>query len=149
MSVDFELLAERFRHDAESNQVWLRYLTEKGIGEPDMSVFAHILSGQEAWYRRCMGFEVWEMPNVPATVEAIQDLQVRWQEVLSARSDDPLIHYHRLDRTPGHLRLSQIAFHVLDHGTYHRGELRGLCRARGDEDFPETGLSAFYLRSNS
>ncbi|MFX6823282.1 DinB family protein [Acinetobacter baumannii] len=34
--------------------------------------------------------------------------------------------------------VESIVLHVANHGTYHRGELRGLCRAAGWEDFPET-----------
>ena len=36
-----------------------------------------------------------------------------------------------------------MAHHVLNHGTYHRGHLRGLAYAEGWDDFHDTDYSAW------
>lgn len=139
----FAQLSEMFDYDRWANEQWLAFLTRKNIGDPDQKVFQHILGAQEIWYLRCLGTPPTSMPEFPVTQEKLRELSAHWKTFLEVRDDDPLIHYHRFNGDPGHLRLSQIAQHVVNHGTYHRGELRGLCLARGDEDFPETDFAAY------
>jgi uncharacterized damage-inducible protein DinB len=40
--------------------------------------------------------------------------------------------------------IGEIAHHVINHGTYHRGHLRGLCDAAEFTEFPDTDLIKFY-----
>jgi uncharacterized damage-inducible protein DinB len=40
--------------------------------------------------------------------------------------------------------VSDIAAHVVNHGTYHRGQLRERAEADGLDDFPETDLILFF-----
>ena len=141
---EFELLAQAFEFDAWANRQWLEYLDSTSADETDRAIFGHLLGVEELWYRRCLGEAVPAVPSVPQTRETIDDLLQKWVSVLQNRSDNPLIHFHRFNGEPMHQRVSRIAWHVIDHGTYHRGELRGLCRARGVEDFPETGLFIFH-----
>lgn len=140
-----ERLVEDFEYDAWANRQWLQHLNSKALGDPDMGIFRHILAAQETWCQRCNGL----MPEWPPAVEtseaAITDLNERWISLLKGRSDDPVIAYKRYTGEPQQLRMSQIARHVVDHGAYHRGELRGLCRARNEEDFPETGRVIYFL----
>jgi len=144
MASEFEILVEGFHFDKWANNRWLQYLDEKGLGAPDREIFRHMLSAQDLWHERCLGVEVTKMPHVEVDEPTIQQLNARWLKLLMAHEDDPVFHFKRLDGEQQHQRLSRIARHVLDHGTYHRGELRGLCRARGHEDFPETGLYLFH-----
>lgn len=143
MKVPFQILSQGFDYDLWANRLWFDYLTKKGKGDLDLKVFQHILAAQEIWYLRCLGTPPTAMPDFIPTPEKLVELNHSWKTFLEVRDDDPLIHYHRLNGDPGHLRLSQIAHHVLNHGTYHRGELRGLCRARGEEEFPETDYAGF------
>lgn len=145
MTDTIEILIDGFDYDMWANRSWFAYLKEKGLDDPDMAIFAHMLGAQEIWSRRVEGVPPTSMPKFAPSEDKILELHKEWTSHLQSRSDDPLIHYKRFDGSPQHLRLSQIARHVIDHGTYHRGELRGLCRARNAEDFPETGLAAYYL----
>lgn len=43
--------------------------------------------------------------------------------------------------------VEQIALHVINHGTYHRGHLRGLAESEGLDDFNDTDL-ILYFREN-
>jgi uncharacterized damage-inducible protein DinB len=140
----FTFLGQEFDYDLWANRQWLDFLTRKMVGDPDSKVFQHILSAQEIWYQRCLGTSLTAMPTFPPTHEKMAELNGQWKTVLEAREDDPLIHFHRTTGEPGHMRLSQIAQHVVNHGTYHRGELRGLCLSRADGDFPETDLAGFF-----
>lgn len=42
------------------------------------------------------------------------------------------------------ISLGELAHHVLNHGTYHRGHLRGLAEAQGLEDFPDTDSVKYF-----
>jgi uncharacterized damage-inducible protein DinB len=143
MKAVFAHLSQGFDYDLWANRQWLDFLTRKGIGDPDRKIFQHILGAQEIWYLRCLGTPPSAMPEFEATHDKMTELNGQWKTFLEVREDDPLIHYHRFNGDPGHLRLTQIAQHVVNHGTYHRGELRGLCLARGDEDFPESDFAGY------
>lgn len=145
MSDTFQLLIQGFEFDLWANKRWLAYLDGKSELVQDQAIFAHIFSGQEVWRQRVLGSPPTEMPRFEVSERAIIELSEGWRELLRSRTDNPIIHYHRFDGEPGHLHLDQIARHLIDHGTYHRGELRGLCRSRNDEDFPETGLGLYYM----
>ena len=140
-----ELLIQGFEFDRWANQAWFTALAAKGWPEPDRGIYQHILAAQEIWYLRTQGTSPQAMPTPELSEATIDRLHHAWVELLRNASDDPIIEYHRL--TGEHLRhrLTYIARHVVDHGTYHRGELRGLCRSRGDDDFPESGLMLYFL----
>jgi uncharacterized damage-inducible protein DinB len=145
MNPEFEILAQGFKYDLWANSKWWAYVEENGLGEPERQIFRHMLGAQDIWYQRCLGGAPTAFPEFEATAEKIVELHGQWMHVLQTRSDNPIIHYRSLDGTPYHMHVSKIARHVIDHGTYHRGELRGLCRGRDATDFPETGLAYFYL----
>ena len=145
LSNPFEILHESFTFDLWANQKWLAYLESQSGLEIERGIFQHIFSGQEVWLQRVFGNALTAMPKFEVTIEKITELNNAWKGLLASRSDNPIIHYHRFDGVAGHLHLDQIARHLIDHGTYHRGELRGLCRVRGAEDFPETGLGLYYM----
>jgi uncharacterized damage-inducible protein DinB len=145
MNNEFEILIQGFQYDLWANRQWWAYLDKVQAGEPERTIFQHILSGQEIWLQRCLGTSLTEMPTFPVTDAKMAELNEQWISTLTTRADNPLIHYHRTDGTPYHMRLSWMARHLIDHGTYHRGELRGLCRGRDALDFPETGLAGFVL----
>jgi len=135
---DWEAFAEGFRFDIWANRLWLECIERKGLGEPDRALLGHILSAQKVWVKRVQGESMGQMPVVDLTEEAMADIHRQWIEVLQTAGDDRVIDYHRTTGEALSSKLSDIAAHVINHGTYHRGELRGLCRVRSDEDFPET-----------
>ncbi len=83
------------------------------------------------------------MPKVAANAETLERMNKKWKEVLATEDSDRSIIYCRTAGEQFTTSLWVIARHVVNHGTYHRGELRGLCRARGEIDFPETDFSLF------
>jgi uncharacterized damage-inducible protein DinB len=140
---DWSTVLERFDYDLWGNRLWLENLQSKGMPEPDAAIFRHILAASSIWLSRCKGDSPSSMPVVPADVENLTRLVSGWKTLLSAETDDRIVEYRRTTGEPLSSGLFRIVQHVLNHGTYHRGELRGLCRARGDVDFPETDLIAF------
>jgi len=145
--VEWGAIIERFEYDLWANGLWLETLRKKGFAEPDTGVFLHILGAQGIWLTRCQGESLNALPKYsPDEAEAkMRELSAGFRTLFEGMAEDRVVDYRRTTGEANRLRVSQIAWHVLNHGTYHRGELRGLCLARGDEAFPETDLAAFYF----
>lgn len=138
-------ISELFDYDLWANRHWLAALERLGMPAPDTGVFQHLLAAQEIWLRRCRGYSPSAMPTPTVSEDTLLALNRDWKELLAALEHDPVIEYHRTTGETGGLHLHQIAKHVINHGTYHRGELRGLRRAASDDDFPDTDLAGFYF----
>jgi uncharacterized damage-inducible protein DinB len=138
-------LANGINYDCWANLLWVKCLRAKTDNALDMSILGHILSAQSIWLSRCRGASPTKMPEVEPTEETIQALNAGWLEVIEQLKDDHLICYHRTTGEAMSSLFHEIVLHVINHGTYHRGELRGLCLARGDKDFPETDRILFTM----
>lgn len=145
---DWEALSEGIRFDAWANGLWLEYLNESGAGEPDVSILKHVLSASTIWLSRINGQSLTAMPEVELSHDSISKLLEGWVEVLAIRTEDPVIHFKRTTGEAMSRSVSEIAIHVVNHGTYHRGELRGLCRAKGVDTFPETDRIRYSFLTN-
>lgn len=143
MSGDFQILIDGFRYDLWANRLWMEFLDAKSVGDPDRSIFRHVLAAQEIWLRRCQGESPTAMPEPEISNSKMLELNRTWIELLSD-GDDPVIAYRTTNGEAHQQPVTRIARHVIDHGTYHRGELRGLCLARDEWKFPETGLMGYY-----
>lgn len=142
---DFLSLARDFDYDLWANRRWLGCLVGKQFPEPDIGVFAHILSAQQIWLTRVHGESPSKMPETKPTESELARLHAGWKEILLNATDDRQVTFRRTTGEECTLWLGDIAHHAANHATYHRGELRGLCRSRGDEDFPETDLAGFLF----
>jgi uncharacterized damage-inducible protein DinB len=143
MSAAPQELLELFEYDFWANSRWLAYLEQKGWPEPDAGIFRHALSAQKIWALRCQGASPSEMPVVEPTPESLKDLLALWkQEILRPNH---VVEYRRTTGEEMWSSRDHIAKHVVNHGSYHRGELRALCRSRGDDDFPETDFIGYVL----
>lgn len=139
-------LSERFDYDLWANKLWLEALQNKN--EPASNgVFAHILSAQDIWRQRCRGFSPEAMPVVTPSASELERLNIDWKAIISETDHNQVVVFRRTTGQQLELPLFKIAAHVLNHGTYHRGELRGLCRARADDDFPETDMGGWFFAS--
>lgn len=138
-----EHLLEGFEFDRWANRLWFAAIEEKGWPEPDRAIFQHILAAQEAWLKRLSFISLREMPTPEVSLATIDRLTDAWCDALKVRDPQEIIAYRRYNGEELTLSIEHIARHVVDHGTYHRGELRGLCRSRGDDAFPETGFALY------
>jgi len=141
----FDDLIEGFRYDLWANRQWLSFLDERGRPDPDWDILRHILAAQEIWLRRCHGESLPAMPKPEVSEETLSMLSEEWIDLLGPTAGDRRVDYRNTQGVPYSQRLSRIARHVVNHGTYHRGELRGLCLPREDRDFPETDLIGFFI----
>lgn len=136
-----EWLQRAFRYDLWANRQWAPLAmkaSEAGAPEARLhEVFAHIVWAQRVWLSR-VGVEV---DGEGDTLLAA--LNEGWLSVLASRSTDEVIHYRNLKGLPFDRPLGDIAFHVTNHGTYHRGQLREIAGRLGLE-YPETDFALWW-----
>jgi uncharacterized damage-inducible protein DinB len=114
---------------------------------------AHILGAEWIWLRRWRGETPAALPQAPdfPTVQSLRDrfaaLEQERRGFLESLSDDRLQAPFSYRDTAGKshsLRLVQSLQHVVNHGTYHRGQITTLLRQLGGTPV-STDLSRFYL----
>lgn len=141
---DRQVLATNFDYDLWANLKWLEFLQAEGT-DGEKEVFGHILMAGSLWASRVNGDSPSAIPIIPLTTEALQTNHSLWIGLIETHAWDHIIPYRRLNGEAQSLPFGEIALHVANHGTYHRGHLRGLCQARGCGSFPETDRMLFSL----
>lgn len=145
MNTDNRLvLAANFDYDLWANLRWLEFLRVEGT-ESEKEIFSHILMAGSLWASRVNGESPGAMPTIPLTPDALHSIHSLWIGLVETQTWDTIIPYRRLNGEALSLPFGEIALHVTNHGTYHRGQLRGLCQARGCGSFPETDRMLFSL----
>lgn len=129
-------LIEGFDYDLWANRAWLPVVERFPSPDEARAVLRHNVEAQRIWYLRCAG-GTGDLDMPEDLGEAMEKFHRLWVDLIRDGDPGAYVSYER-DGTTYHHTLEQIARHVLNHGTYHRGHLRGLCSALGIEEFPET-----------
>ena len=131
-------LIEGFEYDLWANLRWV----EPSLNSGQDGVLEHILAAQEVWLARCQGTAFVEGSGHLG--ERAKRCAAGWIDYLSSADVSSVIVYTTLsapERTY-ESAVHEIARHVVTHGAYHRGQMRGVCELQGVE-FPETDLVRF------
>jgi uncharacterized damage-inducible protein DinB len=136
-------LAEGFEYDLWANKIWLDSLDRfQDLGQANR-ILEHIHNAQRIWLERCGG--VAPANQGDEHLSAIMERMARaWQALIAERDLDETIDYKNLAGKEFSNTLGEIALHVVNHGTYHRGHLRGVADKEGLDDFGETDLILFF-----
>ncbi len=138
-----ETLFEGFRYDLWANRQWAASIGSFKDMLRAQHVLEHILKAQKNWLTRC-GVEVVEPIDNVALGDLFEHYSGAWEMLLAELPLDHRVSYRTIAGQPQTSSLGQIARHVINHGTYHRGHLRGLAEAEGVEDFPESDLILWF-----
>lgn len=104
------------------------------------STVAHLVGAEWVWLERWKGASPSSVPDwvIPADASTLDE---HWEAVaadrrqwMNARSDEELrqvLSYRRLDGEPGSTRLDLLIRHVVNHSTYHRGQVAAFLRDVG------------------
>ena len=93
---------------------------------------AHIIGVEWIWFQRCNGVNLnatpeWmNNPTRDALRAELRTIERDWKEYVAALRDDDLsrvIGYVRLAGEPGSRKLVHLLQHVINHSTYHRGQV--------------------------
>lgn len=136
-------LLERFDYDLWANKQWLPTLGKFKDISRAQATFEHILTAQRVWLSR-LGVEVSQAGEDMSVGDLLALVNRAWKMVLTdGMIEQPVVYQNRSGMEFSNT-VGQIAAHVVNHGTYHRGQLRGQAQAEGLDQFPETDLIVFY-----
>ena len=136
-------LRRGIEYDLWANQQWLDCLTRTNAEEGDLKILQHILGSQKSWALRCHGINPTAPPRPELTHETLIEINKMWLDIIDGRDIEDIILYHRYNGDANEMTITWMIQHVINHGTYHRGELRGLRRMRVDDDFPDTDMAVY------
>jgi uncharacterized damage-inducible protein DinB len=131
-----------------------QFLRDMGNSFPSVrDTLAHILGAEWIWLRRwhgespSSGLAVADFPTVATLRERFAALDRERRTFLEAVSEERLARqfsYRDMAGNAHSLRLVESLQHVVNHGTYHRGQITTMLRQLGAKPV-STDMSRFYL----
>lgn len=112
----------------------------------------HVWDAQYIWMKRLNGESLnsWPSHDFKGTLEeGIEGLLesscdfVRFFENMPENGEKRMVEYHAIDKTSYHNSVEEIIMHVMNHGTYHRGQLITMLRSSGFEQLGSTDYIRF------
>jgi uncharacterized damage-inducible protein DinB len=115
-----------------------------------LATLAHLVGVEWLWLRRWTGDDPGSMPewvgapDLPDLEARLAAVEVERAAFLTNADLDRMVSYHGLDGQAFSLRLGSLMRHVVNHSTYHRGQLATMLRQLGQTP-PGTDFTR-YLR---
>ena len=118
-----------FQYDAWANDLVLQSIKEKSIQNQKIELlFSHLLTAQKIWLNRCINeykdFELWSIKQDLA--DFLNQNTVGWLNYLGILEDASFQSFISYQNTKGqefNTLLKDILIHLVNHGTYHRGQI--------------------------
>lgn len=135
------LTAEQFTRDLGSSFTSIR------------DTVAHIYAAEWAWYRRWQGESPTALlpadlfPDVAAIRRQWSELEAKVRAFLGSLGDEGItriIEYKLLSGAPGASPVWQMVQHVVNHASYHRGQVTTMLRQIGAPTAKSMDLIAYY-----
>jgi len=113
---------------------------------------AHIFQADSIWFDRLIGVPTASLANYAPDADfagfsrqwlAVLDRWVSWAEALDDAGWDRIVPYRNTKGEPDSQPAWRIALHVVNHASYHRGQITTMLRQLGREPLG-TDLMAFY-----
>ena len=117
--------------------------------EKILSIFSHQLVANFLWLHRIKGLpapdlKLWQTYDLPKLRELVDEGSKQWIEfVESTDSFNRVLKYKNYVGDYYETNVEHIMMHLVNHGTYHRGQLVTMLRQLGVEDIPSTDFSGF------
>jgi uncharacterized damage-inducible protein DinB len=115
-----------------------------------LKTFQHIFYADRIWLGRVTG-QVRTAFEDPPPGPSLEEMRARWSEIMgpfrtwvSEADLAAKVAYRNLKGDPYELEGFKIVLHVVNHGTYHRGQVASLIRQQGGRP-PSTDILFYYL----
>jgi uncharacterized damage-inducible protein DinB len=150
---DYNRWARDRMMDAAATLASQDFVRDLGSSFPSVrDTLVHIMSAEWVWLNRWRGTSPTAMPEAWRSL-ALETLRTQWSELdaayaqfLAALRNEDLqrtIDYRNLAGQAGSATLLQMLRHVINHSTYHRGQLTTMLRQLGATP-PGTDLIFYY-----
>lgn len=134
---DFFLELFAYGHHYNQQLADILIASEESVTEKPVSLYSHILNAHHIWNNRIAGhtplFGVWELHSIRDFKEIDRANYNFSVSLLNSRELDEEMHYRNtkgLEFTNG---IRDILFHIINHSTYHRGQIATEFRKTGIE----------------
>jgi uncharacterized damage-inducible protein DinB len=100
---------------------------------------AHSFMADNTWAHRVRGeaFARPPMESLPADLETLhgawKEVLEGWEALVNTRAAGETIRYHAFDGSPFQSRFEDIVLHMVNHGSYHRGQAVNMMRLLGHQ----------------
>jgi uncharacterized damage-inducible protein DinB len=141
-----EILLDLFAYDYWANREWLQKAENFKNTKRATQILQHIIGCQLGWITVIT--DMVDRPDSEIQIpEDMAPVYQAWVKLISERDPMETVSFSGASGAERHIKLYEMAHHVLNHGTYHRGQLRGLAEAEGLIDFPETDSMIWFTRT--
>ena|SRR5690606_31524862 len=106
------------------------------IDDKIISLINHTLNAQQVWNSRILGeqsFEVWQINPFENLQEINRSNYLKSTQIIEIRDLDEKIEYQNSKGTRFENTIFEMLFQVINHSTYHRGQINSLLKAQGIE----------------
>jgi uncharacterized damage-inducible protein DinB len=140
--VEKKYFVNLFKYSEWANkQVYDVIKNEKKIPEKVLELFSHILISQEKWLDRIQTKETeyssfWEIQSLDRLLKLNSETTQRWLKFLDELEEEDLNKIHAYVNSKGKPfknTLFEIMTHLVNHGSYHRGQINLVLRQNGLE----------------
>lgn len=144
-----EKLIDLFEYTYHFNNEMIKVISEnrEAVDDKTISLINHTLNAQQIWNARISGettFEVWQI-NPFDTLEEINHQNFLKSIAIVQNADlEKTIEYQNSRGTKFENTVFDMLFHVINHSTYHRGQVNSLLKQNGLE--PVLTDYIFYKR---
>jgi uncharacterized damage-inducible protein DinB len=142
-------LAELARYDAWANRLVMAAVRALSNPSDDRvtHLLGHLISAKEVWLGRINGQnpsanQLWSRFSVDEAERKLAAADALLIDLASAGDPQQTVHYTNSAGTPFENSLSEITTHLVNHGTYHRGQLATAISAAGGKP-PSTDFIAW------
>ncbi len=135
-------------YDHWANHVILSLLKDHVGSSEVTSRVSHIVNAQEIWLDRINNiqgeYDVWQDREPSTWADVIDQHHQKLVDCLEEESTDKEVYYHDLSGNKHITQLGDIIHHVVNHGTYHRGQIMEMIRMLGHATAPTDYI--YYVR---
>jgi uncharacterized damage-inducible protein DinB len=135
-----EFFLKWYNYNAWANRRIIDCLERQSVSdEKILSVMGHLVSANFIWLNRIKDlpkskYELWGKYDVPALKRMIDEADEEWMNFVQENENfDRVLKYRNYVGDYFENNVQQIMIHLVNHGSYHRGQVAMLLRQKGFE----------------
>ncbi len=135
-----EYFQKLYRYNEWANRRVLGAIEKQGVtDEKILSIFSHQISANYLWLHRIKGLpppnvELWKTYPLDQLKKMVEDVSQQWNEFVDTTENfNRVLQYRNYVGDYYENNVEHIMMHLVNHGSYHRGQLALLMRQKGFE----------------